>query len=79
MFPIQLGDGWERSPHDPLCCPHYPVQGLAVSDTALPKPDNETAAEDAFDGTSVEHGKDGREGGWPAFFSLHSKWRRCWA
>ncbi|KAK3542575.1 hypothetical protein QTP86_030520 [Hemibagrus guttatus] len=44
---------------DLYSCPHYPLQGLAIQDGAIPKPGSDAAAQDTLDGPSVEHGQDG--------------------
>ncbi|KAI4902462.1 hypothetical protein NFI96_001843 [Prochilodus magdalenae] len=51
------------------CCPHYPLQGLAIRCGAAPKTGSDAAAQDALDGSSVEGGEDGR----CAFLSLRRK------
>ncbi len=62
---------------DLLSCPHYPLQGLANWEGAIPEPDSDSAAQDALDSPSVGSGEDG---GWDcASLSLHRKYRCCWA
>ncbi|KAK3556306.1 hypothetical protein QTP70_007130 [Hemibagrus guttatus] len=53
---VHFRDRGERESNDLLSCPHYPLEGLAIRDGAIPKPGSDAAAQDALDGPSVEHG-----------------------
>ncbi len=46
--------------HDDLCsCVHCPLEGLAVSSTAVPVPDSDAAGQHTLNGAPVECGEDG--------------------
>ncbi len=52
-------DGWERGT-DNLCSRvHCPLEGLAVSSTAVPVTDSDTAGQHTLNGAPVECGEDG--------------------
>ncbi len=70
-------DGWERGTDDLCSCVHCPLEGLAVSSTAVPIPDSDAAGQHTLNGAPVECGEDG--GGRLALFSRRRKCRRCCA
>ncbi|KAK3566848.1 hypothetical protein QTP86_004547 [Hemibagrus guttatus] len=57
---VNVHNRGKRDSDDLLSCPHYPLQGLAIRDDAIPEPGSDAAAQDALDGPSVEGGQDGR-------------------
>ncbi len=52
-------DGGERGPDELCCCVHCPLEGLAVSSTAVPVPDSDAAGQHTLNGAPVECGEDG--------------------
>ncbi len=70
-------DGWERGTDDLSSRVHCPLEGLAVSSTAVPVPDSDAAGQHTLDGAPVECVEDG----WweTCSFSRRRKCRRCCA
>ncbi len=66
-------DGWERGTDDLCSRVHCPLEGLAVSSTAVPVPDSDAAGQHTLNGAPVECG------GRLALFSRRRKCRRCCA
>ncbi len=52
-------DGWERGTDDLCSRVHCPLEGLAVSSTAVPIPDSDAAGQHTLNGAPVECGEDG--------------------
>ncbi len=52
-------DGWERGTDDLCSRVHCPLEGLAVSSTAVPVPDSDAAGQHTLNGGPVECGEDG--------------------
>ncbi len=52
-------DGWERGTDDLCSRVHCPLEGLAVSSTAVPVPDSDAAGQHTLNGAPVECGEDG--------------------
>ncbi len=52
-------DGWERGTDDLSSRVHCPLEGLAVSSTAVPVPDSDAAGQHTLDGAPVECVEDG--------------------
>ncbi len=52
-------DGWERGTDDLCSRVHCPLEGLAVSSTAVPVPDSDAAGQHTLNGAPVERGEDG--------------------
>ncbi len=52
-------DGWERGTDDLCSRVHCPLEGLAVSSTAVPVPDSNAAGQHTLNGAPVECGEDG--------------------
>ncbi len=52
-------DGGERGTDDLCSCVHFPLEGLAVSSTAVPVPDSDAAGQHTLNGAPVECGEDG--------------------
>ncbi len=51
--------GWMGEGHDDLCsCVHCPLEGLAVSSTAVPVPNSDVAGQHTLNGAPVEYGED---------------------
>ncbi len=70
-------DGWERGTDDLCSRVHCPLEGLAVSSTAVPIPDSDAAGQHTLNGAPVECGEDGW--GRLALFSRRRKCRHCCA
>ncbi len=52
--------GWMERGTDDLCSRvHCPLEGLAVSSTAVPVPDSDAAGQHTLNGAPVECGEDG--------------------
>ncbi|KAK3570693.1 hypothetical protein QTP86_025020 [Hemibagrus guttatus] len=51
---VNVHNRGKRDSDDLLSCLHYPLQGLAIRDVAIRKPDSDTTAQDALDGPYVE-------------------------
>ncbi len=51
--------GWGPSRCCWFCCVHCPLEGLAVSSTAVPVPDSDAAGQHTLNGAPVECGEDG--------------------
>ncbi len=57
---VRLGGVLESGGGDDLCSRvHCPLEGLAVSSTAVPVPDSDTAGQHTLNGAPVECGEDG--------------------
>ncbi len=71
-------DGWERGTDDLSSRVHCPLEGLAVSSTAVPIPDSDAAGQHTLDGAPVECVEDGW---WEtcSFQPAERKCRRCCA
>ncbi len=52
-------DGWERGTDDLCSRAHCPLEGLAVSSTAVPVPDSDASGQYTLNGAPVECGEDG--------------------
>ncbi len=52
-------DGGEGDTDDLCSCVHRPLEGLAVSSTAVPVPDSDAAGQHTLNGAPVECGEDG--------------------
>ncbi|KAK3573016.1 hypothetical protein QTP86_012248 [Hemibagrus guttatus] len=57
---VNVRNGGKKDSDDLLSCPHYPLQGLAIRDSAIPKTGSDAANQDGLDGPSGESGQDGR-------------------
>ncbi len=68
-------DGGERSTDDLCSCVHCPLEGLAVSSTAVPIPDSDAAGQHTLNCSPVECGEDG----WSKTCSQRRKGSRCCA